>query len=121
MQWLRHAFAIDRPDAFAPTEAERALIERLAADLSRRRLTMPAMVLLESLRPLGSITAQAIWFSYPWFAALVDARGLKVLGTLLERPGGVEWMIERISGVSKQPTTSAGTELQTACLEQSEK
>lgn len=101
MEWLRHAFAIDRPDAFAPTDEECALVGRLAAKLSHRALTMPALVLLESLRPLSSLSAQAIWFSYPWFAALVDARGLKVLGKLLERPGAVDWMIDRL-----QPVTS---------------
>lgn len=102
MQWLRHAFAIDRPEAFTPTDAERALVDRLVAELARRRLTMPALVLLESLRPLGSLSAQAIWFSYPWFAALVDARGLKVLAGLLERPGGVEWMTEQINRLPSQ-------------------
>ncbi|MDZ4688911.1 MAG: hypothetical protein SH850_27865 [Planctomycetaceae bacterium] len=103
MQWLRHAFAIERPDAFVPTDAERALVDRLSAELSRRRLTMPAMVLLESLRPLGSLSAQAIWFSYPWFAALMDARGLKVLGALLERPGGVDWMVGCLGESNAQP------------------
>jgi hypothetical protein len=109
MRWLRHAFAIERAEAFGPTVAEQALVERLTAELSRRRLTMPAMVLLESLRPLGSITAQAIWFSYPWFAALFDARGLKVLGQLLERPGGVEWMLARIGGDPEPANKSSQT------------
>jgi hypothetical protein len=97
MSWWKHAFAIERPEAFTPTDAERALVDRLAAELAHRGLTMPALVLLESLRPLGSLSAQAIWFSYPWFAALMDARGLKVLAGLLERPGGVEWMTDRIN------------------------
>jgi hypothetical protein len=96
MQWLRHAFAVEKAAAFVPTDAERALIDRLAAELSRRQLTLPAMVLLESVRPLGSIAAQAIWFSYPWFAALFDASGLKVVGQLLERPGGADWMIDEL-------------------------
>jgi hypothetical protein len=96
MQWLRHAFAVEKPAAFAPTDAERALVDRLAAELSRRRMTLPALVLLESVRPLGSIAAQAIWFSYPWFAALFDASGLKVVGQLLERPGGADWMIDEL-------------------------
>lgn len=96
MHWLRHAFALERADAFVPSDADRALLDRLFAELSRRQLLLPALVLLESLRPLGSLSAQAIWFSYPWFAALFDARGLKVLGTLLERPGGVDWMIDRL-------------------------
>uniref|UniRef100_A0A7C2K0V6 Uncharacterized protein n=1 Tax=Schlesneria paludicola TaxID=360056 RepID=A0A7C2K0V6_9PLAN len=100
MQWLKHAFAIERAERFAPTDAERALADRLAGELARRRLTLPALVLLESLRPLGSITAQAIWFSYPWFAALMDASGLKVLGQMLERPGGADWLIDQLQDIS---------------------
>lgn len=99
MQWLRHAFAIDRVEDFAPSDAERTLALQLAAELSRRQLTLPAVVLLESLRPLSSLSAQAVWFSYPWFAALVEARGLKLLGVLLERPGGVEWLIDQLQAL----------------------
>lgn len=97
MNWLQHAFAVPSASDFQPTDEERALIARLQTELARRRLQLPACVLLESFRPLGFVMSQAVWATTPWLAALTDAAGLKLLGTLLERPGGIDYVIEALS------------------------
>jgi hypothetical protein len=101
---LRHAFAIEPASAFAPTAAEAELVRRVCVELVRRRLTLPASVLVESSRPLGYVGAQILWFAYPWFAALTDAAGLKTLARMLERPGAVDYVLDRLQAADQADT-----------------
>lgn len=94
--WLRHAFAIEPASGFAPTDAEADLVRRVCDELLRRRMTLPAGVLLEMSRPLSNVGAQALWFTYPWFAALTDAAGLRTIAQMLERPGAVDYLLDRL-------------------------
>lgn len=96
VQWLRHAFAV-APDAAPPlTPAETALIDRVCVELVRRRLALPALVLLEAHRPLSSMAAQVVWFVKPWCAAVTDAAGLDRLAQLLERRDGMDLLLARL-------------------------
>ena len=106
MGWWGHAFAVPTEREFAPSVAEQALAGRLAEELNRRGMTLPAVVLLEAFRPLGSLAAQGLRFSHPWFAAILQADGLKQLAGLLERPGAVDWLIDRLQATapSDQPS-----------------
>lgn len=95
--WLQHAFAVPKSSDFTPTDSERELVTVLAQELRRRNLLLPASVLIESFRPMGFLASQAVLVSYPWFAALTDAAGLKILGQMLERPGSVDWMLDELN------------------------
>lgn len=53
MKWLKHAFAIDSPEVTKPGEATRILVDKLCVEIARRRLTAPALFLLEMNRPLN--------------------------------------------------------------------
>lgn len=106
MKWWQHAFAMPARTAFQPTAEERALIDHLGHELGRRQMRLPATVMLESARPLGFVAAQAIWFSYPWFSALTNAAGLKLLGQILERPGGMDWILDRWNELDEQSPSS---------------
>jgi hypothetical protein len=82
----------------APLTAEdRALLGRVAARTVELHLEVPALLALESLRPLSLVTSQAMLFFEPFaqallrlgdyrrFAALVERReALETLGALIE-------------------------------------
>jgi hypothetical protein len=104
VSWLKHAFAIPQAAEFLPSESERRLVEQLRRELECRHLLLPASVLLESFRPLGFVASQSIWVAYPWFASVMDAAGLKVLGQMLERPGSVDWILDQFSQTSVPET-----------------
>src|SRR5262245_35805290 len=74
--WLKHAFAIEPPGAVQPTEAQAALIDRLCRMVVERKLTTPALLFLEGVRPLGYVTSQTLQFFGPLISALGDARAL---------------------------------------------
>jgi hypothetical protein len=92
---LRHAFALDE-EAFAPDAEEQVVLERLAQEIVRRRLTTPALLLLEVGRPLNFVSAQALHFLQPLLACIADARSLEVFARLVERRGAVDALIARI-------------------------
>lgn len=106
--WLRHAFAVESAESFTPTETERELVERVAAEIARRGLTLPALVMLESSRPLSGLGGQALRFVEPWFAAVTNAAGLKVLAELLERPGGMDFVVSTLQGANEAHESVAG-------------
>ncbi|MDP1799021.1 MAG: hypothetical protein Q8K78_16120 [Planctomycetaceae bacterium] len=99
--WLRHAFAVESAESFSPTPAERELVERVATEVARRGMTLPAVVMLESSRPLGGLSGQALRFVEPWFAAVTNAAGLKVLAELLERPGGMDFVVSTLQAANE--------------------
>ncbi len=93
---LRHAFAMDDPDHADPTEPERALVDRLCREIVRRHMTGPAMVFLESYRPLGGVSAQALHFFQPFGSVFVDPKAWDTLAKFLERRGAVNYVLARL-------------------------
>lgn len=70
-QW-QHAFAIASPGA-AWDEADRELVDKLASFIVRRGLSVPALMVLESSRPINFLGSQLLAFLEP-FATLVFSR-----------------------------------------------
>lgn len=64
-RWLAHAFATGDPAA-ADEAADHALLARVAAWIAARRLTAPAILFLESYRPLGYLGSQALAMTEPF-------------------------------------------------------
>jgi len=95
-------------DSFTPTAAERELVERIGAEIARRRMTLPALVMLESSRPLRGLSGQALRFVEPWFAAVTNAAGLKVLADLLERPGGMDFVVNTFQAANGREPVAGG-------------
>ena len=84
------------PAGFAPEDV--ALLERVAARVVELRLEVPAVLTLESVRPLSLVAGQAMLFFQPLvqsllrlndygrFAALAERRdALELLTSLIER------------------------------------
>lgn len=89
---LRHAFAIEDPDAFEPTDRERETVQRICREIVRRRMTTPALLLLEMSRPLNYLGAQALHFFQPFGSVLVDPKGWEAFAAFVEKRGSVEFI-----------------------------
>jgi len=98
----RHAFAIERAAVVEPDERARAAAERILAETVRRRLVPAALFLLESARPLNTLSAAAIQFFTPIASFAVDRASLESFAAFLERRGSVEWLCRRLEEIERE-------------------
>jgi hypothetical protein len=89
-EFLRNAFALDDGKPCEPTSEERALLEKLASEIARRRMTGPAITFLEMSRPMNSLGAAAIHFFTPIAATLANPVALKSFAEFLDKRGSVD-------------------------------
>jgi len=99
---LRHAFALDGP--LGPlTEADRELLARLASFVVKRRMAGPAILFLESLRPLNYVGSQAMVFLRPFIAQALGEKDYGRLAEALERREGIGALLDAIESAANRP------------------
>lgn len=104
MKWLKHAFAINSPEVTTPSETTRVLVDKLCVEIARRRLTAPALFLLEMNRPLNYISSQFLRFLQPFATMIADANTYQELVLFLEQRGSIDYICDRIEAAE---TTAA--------------
>ena len=93
--WAAHAFAVEASDA-PFDDSERKLADRLAGFVVGRRMTTPALMALESSRPLGFIGSQVLVFLAPFASLLFSSEEYERLTRLVEKRRGVDLVIDAI-------------------------
>ena len=88
---LRHAFALPSDRPF--TDDERALIVRLTSTIKRREMQTPAILALESSRPLGTLAANATHALSPLLRGIVSPTDLEAATRLMQHPRTVDALI----------------------------
>jgi len=84
------------PESARLDEADRALLERLAARLVDLRLEVPAVLALEAAMPLSLVAAQAMVFFEPVVAAMFRLPEYRRLRTLLGRRTALAALVRAI-------------------------
>ncbi len=102
MNWLKNAFAVDPPGPAKPTEAQAAVVDRACRDIVKRHLTTPALVFLETLRPLNYIGSQAMHFFQPIVSAVLRGEGYRHFTEFLEQRGSVDYICRRIEELEEE-------------------
>jgi hypothetical protein len=96
--------------AFAAPQSQRdhrALIETLAARICARRMAAPAVLLLESVRPLARLTSQLLLVLSPLLSIFVAAARMDEVIDLLQEPHNIELLVRAIETRAAQPAQSA--------------
>lgn len=96
LNWLKHAFAVESPGPAQPTDAQRDLIERLSRAIVGRGLATPALIFLETFRPLHFVGSQATHFFAPFLGALGSEDSARELADFLEQRGSIDFICRRI-------------------------
>jgi hypothetical protein len=107
MEWWKHAFAVAPAAPAEPTDAQRDLIDRLCRELVRRRMTVPAQVVLEMARPLNYMSAQLMHFFEPFLTVLTDPTAYGELSSFLEQRGCVEYISNRLQAIESDQRADA--------------
>lgn len=84
------------------TDDETALLDQLATAVVRRGLTAPAILFLESIRPMNFLASQAMVFFAPMASLLFARKDYATLQTLLERRESIDRIITRIEELDKR-------------------
>ena len=90
------------------TDSQRAAVETLARLIVRWRLTVPAILTLESMQPLSFVGSQFMHVLSPVATGLVPFAQLDEIARLLEDRRGVEYVITTIEQHSAGRTSSGG-------------
>ncbi|MGH8059831.1 MAG: hypothetical protein ACREOH_21770 [Candidatus Entotheonellia bacterium] len=91
---FRHAFAVEVPHALSAED--RALLERIASTVVQRRMTGPALLVLESLRPLNYVSSQMLLFLAPLVGSVVSTRDYDRMARILEHRESLQILIDTI-------------------------
>lgn len=75
------------------------VLEEVARAVVRRGLTAPAILFLESVRPLGFVASQAMLFFGPLLGWVVPRERYDALQRALESRDGVERLLLRIEAL----------------------
>ena len=88
-----------------PTE-EDALIEGLAGWITNRGLTLPAVLFMESFKPLSFLGGQLMTFLEPMVGSFVASRQYTTLTHILEDRDKFEQLIRRVESRSTESEES---------------
>ena len=103
MNWLKHAFALDDGTPAEPTSDQQQAIDRILREVLRRRLDVPAGMLLEACRPLNYVGAQALRFFSPLMQAVLGIQGQNDFAEFLEKRKSVDYLLSRLDTLKSEP------------------
>ncbi len=96
---FKHAFAIDGAKL---EDCNAALLRKLADFVVRRNMSVPAIMFLESVRPLNFVGNQAMIFFKPIVSRFFTSTEYEKLATILERREVIDMLIKEIEQKAKQ-------------------
>jgi hypothetical protein len=73
-----------------------ALLDRMAAWLAERRLATPAILFLESVKPLNFVGSQMMFFFEPVVRAVIEGGSYSRFASIMEERENVEEFLRRI-------------------------
>ena len=84
------------------TEEEDAIMTRLAKKVVEWKMTVPAIMFLETVKPLNYIGSQAMVFFEPFVQTIFNFRDYDTLRQMMERRETVERLMQRIEELDAQ-------------------
>ncbi|MEE2657559.1 MAG: hypothetical protein VX733_03580 [Candidatus Latescibacterota bacterium] len=102
--WYGHAFAVDT-GGDELDEHDRDLVLRLADFIVKRRMSAPALMVLETGRPLNFVGSQALAFLSPFLTLIFHRSDYERFVLLLDRRRSIDFLVDAI--VSRENDYSA--------------
>ena len=93
--WWNHAFAVESGEGEF-THEDRELVERLAGFVVRRNMTTPALLMLESGRPLNFVGSQLLAFMSPFLTFIFSPPEYDRFVAILEKRSSIDLIIQAI-------------------------
>ena len=103
---IKHAFALGETNKFQPNERQKIIVDKVCREVVKRHLSMPATILLETLRPLNYIGSQLMHYFQPIISAVLTGDGYTEFSHLLEQRGSVDYFFNRINEIEAEEKSS---------------
>ena len=103
---LSHAFAVEPDGPVEPEPAVRAIVDDLLQRIVKRRMTVPASMLLESWRPMGAVSGQMMHALTPFTGVVIEAHVWTALASYMEKRGAIPWMVDRLAELESQSSAA---------------
>jgi hypothetical protein len=100
--WLKNAFDLNKEKPRPFTPAEQAIIDKLARKVHRHGMAIPAILFLESVKPLNFVASQVMVFFQPFVNAILDTKEYELFAGMLEERSTIERLLHKIESVEKQ-------------------
>lgn len=96
MGWLKNAFAIREPGSVPLTPRQEEILDRLASKVVEWKMAVPAVLFLESVKPLNYVGSQILVFFSPIANSLFTIRDYDEFVSLMEERGNIDSLLKRI-------------------------
>jgi len=97
---IEHAFKID-DGRDSITDEDNQLLEKISNFLIKKRMTVPALMFLETVKPLNFVGSSMMTFFKPTLGAVLNKFEYERLESLLEKRCGIEILIEKIDELQR--------------------
>ena len=94
--WLKKAFAVEAPEGSEPTAAQKIIVDKVCLEVVKRHMTTPALLFLESFRPLNYIGSQVMHFFQPFVSIILTTQTYQHFAQFLENRNSVDYLCQRI-------------------------
>ena len=84
------------PEKEALAEAEAEMLRKIAQKVVQWQMTVPAILFLESFKPLNYIGSQAMVFLEPFVGAVFDLKDYNLFRQMMEKRENVERLLQKI-------------------------
>ncbi len=101
MSWLGNNPIPNEGKEIFPEE-ELAIIEKVTKKVVEKGMTVPAIIFLESVKPLNFISAQAMIFFEPIVQTIFNLRDYDTFRSALEKRPSIEMLIQRIEAMDAE-------------------
>ncbi len=95
-KWLKDAFAVESDKPLELNTEQKAIVDRVCEEVARRHMTTPALIFLETFRPLNYLGSQVLHFFQPIVTTVLNAESYKVFTAFLEQRNSVDYLCRRI-------------------------
>ncbi|NUN48592.1 MAG: hypothetical protein HUU15_07170 [Candidatus Brocadiae bacterium] len=100
-EWFANAFSTDG-DAGPLDGKEQELLEKVARGVVARGMTAPALLFLESMRPVSYLSGQTLLFFGPMLELVLKREEVERASRLLERRDVLEMIAVRIEALEAE-------------------
>ena len=84
------------------TEAQKEAVDKVSKFIIRFRMTVPAILALESIKPLSVIGSQFMHILTPSIGTFLSPHAWNEMAKLLEERKGIDYVISRIEELDSQ-------------------